>query len=266
MDETQDTKATTPAPKPAGLPLPPPAEEFDLKQILEEYGRPVAYGIALAIALYVGITLYRYQTSRSAAEAMALLNSARGPEQLQAVVTDYPRSPSAPVALLSLAREKFNQGKYAEARADYEKFVANYRRHVMFPVARLGLAMCDEARGSADEALKQFAALATEYTDDVVRPQALFGRARCLDQAGKTDEARAIYEDFITQHAESPWKGTAEAALDALKLGKGLTRVAPAAAVVPATPVAPAPVPAVVPSPAPVVPGPAATNAAPVAP
>ncbi len=243
MDPKEQNAVPTATPHHAA---PMPQDEVDLRQLMNEYGRPAIYGLILALVLYMGITLYRYQSARSAAEAMALLSSAQSPEQLQTVVADYARTPSAPVALLALARDDYQAARYTDARKRYEAFAQAYPRHAMAAFAQLGVALCDEALGADAAALAAYTKLAVEQAArEMIGPQALFGKARLLDRAGKTDEARAIYEEFVAGHAGSPWLPVAEAALEALKLGPGLTRVAPAPApalaVPPAAPLLPAP-------------------------
>ena len=49
--------------------------------------------------------------------ASQMLMSAQSPEQLQQVISQYPSTPSAPIAMLTLASEYFRSGQYDLAQS-----------------------------------------------------------------------------------------------------------------------------------------------------
>ncbi len=138
---------------------------------------------------------------------------------LQQVVSNFPNTPSAPVALLTLAQSHYHLGNYEGAEASYTRFSAEYAGHEFAPVAVLGLIHCQEARGGQEEAaLSAYRSfIATYAAHTYLTPQATFGAARCLIALTKLDEARVVYDDFVAgQDEDSSWTYLAEEYLERL--------------------------------------------------
>ncbi|MFA7256256.1 MAG: tetratricopeptide repeat protein [Kiritimatiellales bacterium] len=206
----------------------PKHDELQKKQVLEEhevrevvgflkrYGKLIGTGILAAVFTVLASSGYtHYQASRMA-DAEQLLTEAQTPQDLENVVNKYSSTPSAPVALLDLAKTFFNGGDTAQARAQYERFLKKYKNHKMRPVAELGLAYCTEANGDFNGAAVQFAQFAEKNNTSYLHPMAVLGVARCMEQADRIDEARIVLEDFLAENAGSSWAGTAESSLKQL--------------------------------------------------
>jgi len=188
----------------------------EIRQILDlvrEQGQPVLIGIAVAVAIFLGYGAYRNYKHSSELKASQLMLSARSPEQLQQVVSEYPSSSVAPVALLTLAGQYFDAGQYDMAQFTYGQFDQKYPNHPMKAVTELGKAQCLEAAGQAEQALAAFSAFTNAHPDHFMAPMALFGKARCLTQLGRFAEAKAVYEDFMAAHPKSGWTPVADTAL-----------------------------------------------------
>jgi predicted negative regulator of RcsB-dependent stress response len=183
---------------------------------LKRYGKVIGAGAlaaALAALAFRGVVYYQ-STQRIRAEQ--LLATAQSPEQLEEVVKSFSSTPSAPAALLTLARQRFNRGETALARFQYERFLKEYKKSELRGVAELGLAYCTEAEGNFSVATEQFSRFAADHSDSYLHAVAVLGIARCMDQAGRKDDARIVLEDFMMQNPGSAWAGSVESALNAL--------------------------------------------------
>lgn len=191
-------------------------EVTEVVGFLKRYGKLIGTGLlAAAVTVLISKGCEHRQASRLAA-AEQLLMSAQTPQQLEEIVNKYSSTPTAPIALLNLAKTFFNNGDYAQARVQYERFLKKYKNHDMRPAAELGLAYCTEADGNFDGAAAQFAEFAKKNSKSYLQPLAILSIARCKEQAGKIDEARIALEDFLAENPGTPWAGTAESALKTL--------------------------------------------------
>lgn len=196
-------------------------EQHEVTQVLDflkQYGKLIVAG---AIAATVTILVSRGVASHKAmkiAEAEQMLMAANTPEKLEVLVNDYKSTPTAPLALLDLAKRLFNEGKIAEARAQYERFAKDYKKSDMMPIAEFGLAHCTAAEGHFDDAAAAFKDFLAAHPGHFLESPAILAMADCAEQAGKLDEARIILEDFLAEKTDSQWTGAAETSLQ--QLGK----------------------------------------------
>ncbi len=216
----------------------PPADVWDL---MRTYGRPLLLGAGLAAVIVVGTGYFRGQKRQAAEDAARMLSSGR-PEQLEALVAQHAKTPSAPIALLALARLDFHGGRYEAAEKHYADFIANHADHAFREVAEINRAQCVEALGRIDEAMKAFDAVLAKGGQGLYATGARIGRARCLEQLGRYDEARQAYEEILAADAEGPWAGPAESALKTIDRKKRAAKTAVAVGL---------PLPAPAPKPAP---------------
>ncbi len=185
----------------------------NITDVLREYGKPVAVGIVLALAIFIGYTAYQYMQHTEQARATALLTRATSVEDLEHILAEYGDTDAAPMALQSLAAEHFRNARYEQALDHYTRFLEKYPTHDMAADARIGLAYSHEAMGLIDKALESFSEFAEQYPDHYMAPLAIMGRARCMSLEGRHEEAIGIYEKFIDENPESPWLSEAETAL-----------------------------------------------------
>ena len=134
-----------------------------------------ATGLAV-VSLVVAFLLYRQnETEVAASEALSNLaapqmagaNRGESAEAYLKMVAAYPNSRAAARALLLAAARLFEEGRYAEAKTQFERFTR-------------------------------------EHTDSPFRGQALLGIAACLDAEGKSNEAVAAYKDLIDRLPADP--------------------------------------------------------------
>lgn len=193
------------------------AEEQALQQI-REYATPILIGVTIALVVFFGITAFRRSEAQAVQRASELFSQADTTEELEQVARDYPKSPVASMARLTLAAQQFHNGQYEAAMSAYQQFLDGYPDHLMKESAELGLAYCLEAMGNLEESLNKYQAFQTTYLNHYMQPMAVFGEARSLEQMGRYDEARQVYQTFIVNYPESDWIVHAESAIKFLDM------------------------------------------------
>ena len=207
MDTNVKSEAEAPVaqPQPQGLP-----------ETLKQEWRRLAIGLSLAIVVAAVVIGYQAHTRSSIESAARMLDQAKNSQHLAAILDQYPSTPAAQVALLTLAKSQYDSGDYVQAKSSYAKFEQQFAKHPLIAVAQLGQIHCTEAMGQTAETLGAFTAFASNHVDSFLLPEALFGEARCLERLGRRAEAKAIYEDFLAAHPKSPWQTDVEEALKIL--------------------------------------------------
>lgn len=182
----------------------------ELKEFLRNYGKPIAVGICVVLAVIIVLVLHHGHAREQIQQASQMLSSARTVKDLETLTVQYSSTPAAPQALMKLAKAHFDSGNYDIALNKYSEFKLKFPNHQMAGGAELGKIHCLEARGQLQEALSAFTAFIAEHPDYFLVSQAIFGQGRCLEQLGRHREAKALYEDFIAAHPESAWIPRAE--------------------------------------------------------
>lgn len=160
----------------------------------------------IAVAVLLAVLLYRTHRQSNEEQASRMLGEARNVQALQAIMTQYPSTSAARLALLQTAKAQYDSSDFPAAAASYRDFVTRNPKHPMVPVAELGGIECQEAMGRTPEALTGYSTFITTHTNSFLAPVAMFGKARCLQQLQRANEARVVYEDFLAANPKSPWK------------------------------------------------------------
>lgn len=188
-------------------------EKQQLLALFREHIQPVLIGLAIGLALLLAYGAYKNYKQSTAMRASQMLMSSRSPEQLQQVISQYPSTPSAPIAMLTLASEYFRSGQYDLAQFSYAQFQQKFPKHPMAAAADLGKAQCLEASGQLDQALSMYETFAATNSGHFLAASAVFGKGRCLTQMGRYTEAKAVYEDYIAANPDSGWVPLADSAM-----------------------------------------------------
>lgn len=194
-------------------------EQHEVREVLgflNRYGKLIGIGLLAAAVAGIGSSGLAHHRASRRIQAEQRLTNAKTPAQLEEIIHQYSSTPTAPVALLSLAKIHFNNGEFVSARAQYERFLKKYKKHELRLVAELGLAYCTEADGDFDGASAQFSEFAKQNAQSYLHAPAILSMARCMEQAGRTDQARIVLEDFLVENAGTAWVGMAEKSLQAL--------------------------------------------------
>jgi predicted negative regulator of RcsB-dependent stress response len=162
-------------------------------------GAVAGLGIATIVVCY---NYFAEQKEVRAGEALTALNSGMpSPSRPKTpsgdylkIVAEYSGTGAAANAQLLAGEALFDEGKYAEAQSQFQKFIAEHGDHPLVASAALGVAASLDAVGKADEALAKYQGAARQYsTDGAVSGQAKLSAARILASQGKLTQAHKMY-------------------------------------------------------------------------
>lgn len=193
-------------------------ELMQTKVLLDQYWKPL---VAAACIVAIGgsaYVIFRTHKRGLAADAAAELGQAQSAQHLEDILASYPETPTAPSAMIRLAKEYYDTLNYAKAQETYEQFLADYPDHLWAPTASLGLAHCREARKEYETALAAYREFATSHVDHFLYAQAILGQMRCLEQQGNLAEAKVVCEDFIAGGDDEVWGAVFETSLEELEM------------------------------------------------
>ena len=160
-------------------------------------------GLAL-VGLVVAFVLYRQDeadiTASEALSNIALPQMTGGsrsdtPDAYLKVAAAHPGSRAGGRAVLLAAGGLFMEGKYDEARNQFERFNREYSDSSFKGEALLGIAACLDAQSKTNEAVTAYKNLIDRRPADYVLPQARFALARLYEAQNKPELARSLFED-----------------------------------------------------------------------
>ena len=183
-------------------------------EFLRENGVAIVVGVLVAVAGFVGYTIWKNSKAAKVEAASSLLANSQTAPQFQEIIANYPDTPSAPLAQLALAGAYFDENQFDLAQTTFAQFSEKFPGHAMSPVAELGVAQSLEGLNRYDEALAAYDNYLTKNPAHFMVPSATFGKARVLEAQQKFAEAKQVYEAFIAANPESPWINRAETGLD----------------------------------------------------
>ena len=102
------------------------------------------------------------------------------------------------------AVRKLNEGRHAEAEADFLAFVAAWPGHSAADNALYLAGLVREVRGDCAGALPLFESVPQKYPAGDAVGQAQLERGRCLRILGRKGEAKAILEQLSNEHPDAP--------------------------------------------------------------
>ncbi len=154
------------------------------------------------------------------------------------VVEEYPRTPSAPLAMFSLGNALLQSNELDAAIETYKRFISSYGSNVsLLGLVQQKMGYAYLLKGDIDQAAKAYSAV-LDVTGSTNRDYALFELARLEENRSRSDEALKRYQELINTYKDSPLAG--EAAMR-VKVLEALKTPAPApSAAAPASPAAPA--------------------------
>jgi tetratricopeptide (TPR) repeat protein len=173
--------------------------EANRKQTLLGAGGLLLLGVIVAAFLY-------WQDAADVAASEALSNVAMlqvgGPgshadlaEAYLKVAATYPKSRAGARALLSAAGTLFADGKYPEAKTQFERFMREHPDSPFMGEALLGIAACLDAQGKAREAIAAYKDFIDHHPTENALPQAKFALARLYESQNEVEQARSLFED-----------------------------------------------------------------------
>jgi len=191
-------------------------EQQEVKEVLnffKKYAKPAVIVILAVCAFFLVDRYLKSSRLQKEAAADAALMQARSASDFQAILDDYGSTPSAPLALMGLARQTFNAGQYDEAEALYGKFLKKYKKHEMAVQAEFNQITCREAKGQLGDAHLLYGEFVKKHPDSYLAPLAMISQARCLESLSLLADAKQVYEDLVFSYPGSSWAQMAEANL-----------------------------------------------------
>ncbi len=203
----------------------------------------IAGVILIVFGTYFFITSRHEQREVDAGQAFTdRLLAASGPvggsaDQFTKVAQDYDGTEAGKRATLQSASMLFDAGKFADAQAQFQKFLAGTSSGPLAATAQLGLAQCLAALGKNDDALAAFKHTLAAYPDTAAAYMAELTAGRLEEAQGKFTDAANDYQDLARNRVAGP---LAQTAYDHLQTLQSRLPAAPA----PKSTVAPATTPA----------------------
>ena len=182
--------------------------------------------IVIALGLIVGFYLwYKGEKETNASEALTSVSMPTGPapradaaDAYLKVAAAYPKSSAAARAVLLAGATLFTEGKYDQAKAQFEKFVRDYREPNFMGEALLGIGACLDAQNKTDEAIRAYKDLTEHHSGDPAVPQAKFALARLYEAQGKPELARTLFEDVYRSEPNGSLGSEAGMRLEELRM------------------------------------------------
>ncbi|HSF68998.1 MAG TPA: tetratricopeptide repeat protein [Nitrospira sp.] len=220
---------------------------------IKKYRLPLAVGLLLVVLVGGGIwgvlwydaqTVRRAQDVEREATLHYLTRPANDPKKTEAnlkdaivlyrkVVDEYPRTPSAPLALFSLGNALLQSNELEPALEAYKRFVSLYGfHHTLLGLVQQKLGYAYLLKGDVEQAAKAYAAV-LEIQGAANRDQAQFELARLEESRARPEAASAHYQGLMKAYPNSPLANEAAIRLKVLE-----TKKSPESSAVPAPVVA----------------------------
>ena len=272
IDKKPNTAAPgqPPAPKPGDIEQ-AIAEELPFElQMLEFWDKNKKLVIGGICAVFIAVSIYSLVTwmieSRREKQGLAL-TAAKDAVGFERVAKEYQGESVGGFAMLLLADDLYQGGKYEESAKTYQRFLDEYPKHPLSGAALYGKGAARESLGDIQGALNAYQAVLTMFPTDIHVPDTRMAIGRCEESRGDTLKARQAYEDIIANFPNTAWAAQASAKLTVLDRearAKGLTPPPPRSplagpmpmlsggiSLMPNTPVKPVAPPTATPAPAP---------------
>jgi tetratricopeptide (TPR) repeat protein len=184
-------------------------------------------GTVVVVGLIVALVLYRRnETDVAASEALSNVTlpgagSASRADAVNAflkVTATYPNSRAGARALLLAAAGLFTEGKYPEAKAQFERFTREYASSPFRGEALLGIASCLNAQGNTADAVAAYKDLIDRRLSEYMLPQARFALACLYEAQNKPELARNLFEEIERSNPYGSFGSEAGMRLEELKL------------------------------------------------
>jgi len=195
----------------------------------------IGAGIAILAALFVSFYFWRQnQAEVTAAEALTQLIVSVSPNsdatQLSAaylkIAADYPGSQAGERAQMLGAAALFTGGQYAQAQAQFQKYLDTQPGGAYSAQAALGVAASLDAQGKTDPAAEAYQRIISAFSDANAVDAAKFALAKINEHRGKLTEAENLYQDVVRDNPNNLLGS--EAAFNAMQLRAKLPATTPA--------------------------------------
>ena len=174
-----------------------------------DHQQRIINGILAAVALgLVGYAYLSYRASQEVAAGHALSKVALGkftettpPAELASgflkVAQEHAGTPAGNQSILRAANALYTDSKFAEAQAQFEKFLAQNPSSPFAGVAAFGVAASLEAAGKTAEAGAKYDAVVKQYSADAVAEEANLALANIYVAQNKPELAYKLYQEIM---------------------------------------------------------------------
>ena len=195
--------------KPAPAPeTPAEPEELPLDlQILDFWDKNKKLVIAAACAVVAGVGVYLAVDGwleQQHEEQGRALTGAKEARDFTAVASQFKGENVGAFALLLLADQQYQDGKYGDAEKTYQRFADEYPKHPMLDSAFYGKGASRESQGDYAGAINAYQRV-TETPNATHMFDARMAIGRCLEATQQWKKARQGYEDLIAASPNSSW-------------------------------------------------------------
>jgi TolA-binding protein len=198
-------------------------------------------GVVMVVGVVVAFVLYRQnEADVAASEALSSVSMpqlaspgsrADTAEAFLKVAATYPKSRAGARAVLLAAGSLFADGKYPEAKTQFERFKREYTDSPLIGEALLGVAACLDAQGNGPDAIAAYKNLVDHHQGDVVLPQAKFALARLYEAQNQPEQARNLFEEV--EHSDPYGSLGSEAGMRLEELNQKFPKLVPPPAPMP---------------------------------
>ena len=179
---------------------------FDVLTWIEENKKLLKAFIGGTIVLVTVIIVARWYSAKTEADASnaVVAVGALPAGSTNAVPADawlsaagkYSGTRAGERALLLGATQLYVEGKYADAAAKFDAFIAQSSESPFLANALLGKAVSLDAQNKVPEALAAYQVLISRFPNEPTASQARLGKARLHEVSNQFDQALAIYEEM----------------------------------------------------------------------
>src|ERR1039457_3233220 len=173
--------------------------EANRKQTLLGAGGLLLLGVIVAAFLYwqdaADVTASEALSNVAILQVGAPGSHADLAEEYLKVAAAYPKSRAGARALLSAAGDLFTQGKYLEAKTQFERFKRDYADSPFMGEGLLGIAACLDAQGNARDAIAAYKDFIDHHPSKTPLPQAKFALARLYETQNEPEQSRNLFEE-----------------------------------------------------------------------
>ncbi len=162
-------------------------------------------GLTLAFGTVVVVRELVSQKHLAAAEAYSQAAHSRSVEELDQVVSDYPKSLAAGDALLTKSELQITSGKPEDAQVTLLTFIEKHKKHPRHAQGLFGLGNLHQIGGDVENAGKYYDRVLKEYPDSDIAPLAMIRQGDLLLAQGKKEEARQKYESIMPTYRGTPF-------------------------------------------------------------
>ena len=163
----------------------------------------VVAAVVVVAGVYYFVSAEHEQNEIAAGEALTQLlltpatTSAQSADALVALASKYSGTEAAKRAQLQGAASLFDAGNYADAQAQFQKFLESNTGGPLAATAELGVGASLEAQGKTDLAATAYQKVVSSYPGTPSVLPAYCGLGRIAEAQGKLSEALNNYEDAV---------------------------------------------------------------------